>query len=676
MRPDLFPQLADACALVFGAFAAASQPPEEMTVDQWAAERRFVAAESGSSRPGKWSNDTTPYAIEPMQVCSPADPARRVAIRASAQTLKSELILNVILSRIDTAPRPMMLVLPSINEVLTWNRTKWRPNVKACPTVDAKVTPERSRDETSSTVNYKHFIGGMLMIATASSSKELQARSAADLFMDEVSEFPSDTKGRGDPVTQARARQHAWGDQAKELSVSTPKDLPDCRISAMVEAGDWRRFYVPCPHCGHFQLLLFDNFDASALQPTLTCAAHGCIIEETAKGVMNAGGVWLKTYPDGENNPPPPPHMPPEEVDKWRARPSGDRQPSFDIWQVYSTLRTWAGIAQDWREAQGDPTKLKTFYQQVLAQPYDGGGEAPDFEKIWLKRDPKPSGGVPFGYWIVTGAADVQGNRLEYGIWAWGPGGASIPVETGIIMGDPSREDDECWRVLGDIRAKSFEGENGHRFEIDRFGVDSGFLAYNVYRFCNRRPNTLALDGRGDRFMAPIGVPKVIKAAPPRPGRKPRPAAIVYPVGTYGLKQRLYQGLNALLEGPDEAGKWQSGAVRLTNDITLDYVKQMTAEALMPVKKPNGRTELAWAKIEGRANEALDIWVYNRALASHLGIDGFSEADWEAIAAQRGGAGKDGGGLEEMWSTVPKPAQLGPRLVRRTRGARGKVRIN
>jgi phage terminase large subunit GpA-like protein len=669
-----FDGLADAFRLVHEAVAKASEPPLNIPVDEWAEQYRFVAAESGSARPGRWSNKTTPYAVEPMRSASPDSPSRRVAIRASAQTLKSELILNAIMHRIDCRPRPMMLVLPSLKDVDTWNRTKWRPNVKACPTIDAKVVPERSRDEAASTTVFKQFVGGYLIAATASSSKELQAKTVADLFFDEVSEFPVDTKGRGDPITQARARQHAWGEEAREIACSTPRDLPDCRISKMVEAGDLRRYYVPCPECGHFQQLTFDALDTDAQQPTMTCLAHGCVIDEAHKHAMLMRGVWIKTYVDDDpQNPPPPLHMPPEDVERWSARDGKGRYHTFDIWQGYSTLRGWASIAQDWREAQSDLLKLKTFFQQVLARPYEGSGEAPDYEKIHLRRDQRPMGVVPFGYWVLTGACDVQGDRLEYGIYAWGPGGGSALVKAGIIPGDPTREGDDCWRKLADIRAQTFEGENGFQFAIDAFGVDAGFASYNVYRFCNSRPATLALDGRGDRFMPALGMPKKIKAAPAKPGKTARPAAMLYPVGAYALKQRLYQALSATIEGPDADGRWSPGAVRLPEETTLDYVKQMTAETLMPIKGARGQEDLQWVKMPGRPNEALDIWVYARACATHAGIDRLKDTEWEAIAAQRGGAGGDAP-LERMWSAMPKPAPRTKRAMPvRQRGSRGKI---
>lgn len=686
--------LGDALSLIYGAVAARSVPPPDVTVDQWAEQCRYVAAESGSSRPGRWSNRTTPYAIKPMRVSSASHPARRVAVRGSAQTLKSELVLNTILSRIDVAPRPMMLVMPSLNELQVWNRTKWRPNVRATPTVNEKVTPERSRDETSSTLQFKDFIGGYLLLATAGSSKDLQARSVCDLFLDEVSEFPTDTKNRGDPIDQARHRQDAWGDEAKELAVSTPGELPHCRISAMVEAGTLEQYYFACPHCGWYQRFLFERFDWAAATPTYACSANGCVIDETSKAAMlqygdegkiPGGAEWIATFvSENAENPQPPSHFAPDDLPHWLARDTEGRQPSFHIWQAYSTLKPWAKIGAEWREAQGDHAKLKVFYQQVLAEPFDGGGDAPDYEKLELRGEDRGLGGVPFGYWVLTGAADIQSNRIEWAVWAWGPRGGGFTVDRGVIPGNPMDQDDPCWAALGEIRARTYEGDNGFRFAIDMFAVDSGFASYSVYHFCNRRPATIAVDGRADRFMAPLGAPKKITAAPARPGRKPRPAALLYPVGAYGLKQKLYHGLTATLEGPDAVGVWPAGAQRFPREVGVDYLKQLTAEYLTPVQKANGAIELAWQRITGRANEALDIWVYARAAAYHAGVDRLTNEQWEALALERGGSPmKEANAPQDMWAAVgatkesqPAPQAGASDTIARRRGPMGFRRGN
>ena len=686
MLRNRFAGLAIAAAIIAAAAARASEPPEIKPIDQWVEDHRYVAAESGSAFPGLWKNALTPYAIKPMQVMSIDHPSKRVAVSASAQTLKSELELNVVFAYIDMAPGTMMMVLPSGDEVSNWNRTKWRPNLKVTEQVAAKVVPERARDENASTAAVKEFLGGKLFVVSAGSSKGLQAKSIKYLFFDEVSEFPEDTDNRGDPVDQARHRQDGQGDDTKELAASTPKELPNCRITRMVEAGTLERYYVPCPHCGHMQQLKFDNFRWAEKTPFFVCAGNGCIIEETSKhgflqygygGQIAGRAEWLACFvSEDPDNPPPPEHFPADELPRWLARDTEGREPSFHIWQAYSTLKPWTKIAKEWREAQGDAIKLKVFWQQVLAEPFDAGGEAPDHDKLLARRDVDfPMGGVPFGYWLLTCGADIQADRIEASVWAWAPGWSSFLVAREVFPGKTSDEHAQCWKDLGAFRMKTFPGENGFDFPIDLMCVDSGHEAYTVYRFCNGRANTLAVKGSDDRYIAPLGAPVKIKKAPAKPGKKARPAALLYPVGGHGLKQQLYQGLKALLDMSDDEMKakaFPAGSVRLPADITEADIKQLVAEYLAPEKKRRGRTELVWHKKAGQPNEMLDKYVYARAGAFKLGAGAMTPEQWETLAATRGGAGDgDAGGLEKMWTaagmTKPEAAARQPARTHKRR---------
>jgi len=638
-----------------------------MSLVEWVARFRIVAAESGTAHPGPWDHRLTPYAIKMLDVVSPDHPAKRISVSASAQTVKSELGLNTIYGYIAGAPCNIMLVLPSGDERSNYERTKWAPNLKVNPEISALVVPQRGRDENASTIAIKEFLGGKLFVVSAGSSKGLQAKSIKLLIFDEVSEYPDDTDGRGHAIDQARHRQDAQGEDTKELAISTPKELPDCRITKMVESGTLYRYYITCPHCGHYQRLLFDNFKVGELRPWFVCAANGCVIEETSRhgflqygydGKVPGGAEWLACFAsENPDNPPPPDHFPPEDLPRWLARDAEGREPSFHMWQAYSPMKPWAKIANEWREAAGDAIKLRVFWQQVLAEPFDAGGEAPEHDKLLARRDPdRPMGGVPFGYWLLTGAADIQADRIEASVWAWAPGWSSFLVAREVFPGKTSDEHAQCWKDLGAFRMKTFPGENGFDFPIDLFAVDAGHEAYTVYGFCNGRANTLAVRGSDDRYMAPLGAPAKIKKAPARPGKKARPAALLYPVGSHGLKAQLYQGLRSLLDMSDaemKAKTFPAGCVRLPADITEPDVKQLVSEYLAPEKKRRGRTELVWHKKAGQPNEMLDIYCYARAAAFKLGAGSKTREQWEQLAANRGGAGDgEAGGLEKMWSAA------------------------
>lgn len=657
--------LACAAATIFAAAAAAAMPPPAMSVAEWAQAKRYVAT---SSQPGDWAHENAPYLVEPMERLTPSDPARRITCLFAAQMGKTEIALNWMGFIGDIHPRPVLYVLPSGDDYRDWNREQWQPNYEAQDGDNIfarRFYPPSKSGQGGQTEKFKPFPGGRLMVTGATSSKGLQRRSVCYLILDEISEYPADADGRGDPVRQARARQDAWGEEAKELAISTPKELPDCRITASFEAGDQGRFYVPCPHCRSHHVLrlenLFgwdgENFISAAdlakgkghsREAVFKCPACGGAITELHKAAMvraHGGRNYVRTYPGEDGNPAPPAFFPESEREQWRARPANGREPSFTVWQAYSLLKSWNVLLAEWVEAQGNPGALKTFMQQKAAEAWDAAGEAPDHEKLYeaVKRGWNERAFVPEGAWVLTCTADVQGDRIEYDVWAWGVGLTSWLVESGVIEGDPAADD--VWRELAKVRMSTFRGENGFDFPIDMMGVDAGYQSGQVYRFCSGRQDTLALDGQGAPYLPPLGTPRrVVDAAK-------KVAAQLFPVGIHGLKSRLYLGLRLTLDGPDEeTGAWPTGCVRLPAWISRDYVMQLTSETLVPQQTRGGAVRNVWTKIPGRRNERLDTWVYGCALASWMGCGQWRGEDWERIIAARGGARPTT--LEALWSSV------------------------
>ena len=85
MSVDAIRGLPDGRAAVLAGFRRGITPPPPMNVAVWAEESRWVAAESGSSRPGKWSNDFVPELTEIMECLSFTHPAPEVVLKKSAQ---------------------------------------------------------------------------------------------------------------------------------------------------------------------------------------------------------------------------------------------------------------------------------------------------------------------------------------------------------------------------------------------------------------------------------------------------------------------------------------------------------------------------------------------------------------------------------------------------------------
>lgn len=679
-----FASLANGAAVALAAFAQAIEPAAPVTVSQWAENDRYVGSESGSRFAGKWHNARTPYIVEVQDVCGIDHPSRSVRIRGSAQVAKSEGAANALFHCIVTEPRASLVVLPSQEEFQKWNRVKFNTTVEASPELAKHVVGVRSRSEDGSSTAFKRLRGdGFVQLTTASSSKGLQGLPVGLIILEEVTEYDSDVGGRGDPIEQARARMLAWGDEGKEILVSTPGIKGDCRITAAVEEGDFRQLYVRCPEeeCRDWHRWEFDQMDVDEDGPYFACPSCGSRVHEQHKASMVAGAVWVPTFrspdpdnpddPNAENraNPRPPLVIKDAELARWLSaeslarvygpdaeggRDTEGRPPSFSLWQAYSTLGSWTKIWAAWQEAKSNPSKLKPFYQQYLGLPYEAKGDAPDEEtlhELWSNAG-LPRARVPSWACVLTGFCDVQADRLEWGVYAWGPNPGFVPgargrlIDHGIIEGDP--ENAKTWAALAEVIDRTYEGERTVPLRVDRFGVDAGYKSPYAYLFTAGRPGVLATKGEGDPNAPELGTPT--KVAAKFEGRV-LARTLLYPLGQYGLKKRIYHGLKQGLteRDPEGPGEIQSGALEFHAGCDLGFFQQITAEYLNP--KRSYKNQPIWDKPKHQANEQLDIAVGARAMAWNYGVDRLSEAGWRQLAAARAADPTDAAALpfDSLW---------------------------
>lgn len=650
------------------AFAAAILPPPPVSVSAWAEEHLVVPAESGSPYPGRWSNDLAPYLVEPMDCCAFDHPARQVTIMGSAQTGKSAVLLNVAGYVIDRAPAPMLLMLPTIDEQLKFNRLKLAPMIEATPALRAKVREATSRDEASSTIRFKRFDGGSLTMTGANASAGLQMISVRVLLADEVDEYPLDVGGRGDPISQARARQKAWRARGtKTVLVSTPGIAGHSRIAAEFEAGDQRRLYVVCPQCGARQALRWEAMrwrrDHAPVGAFMVCELNGCVIEHADMAAMRRGAVWLKTYPGEAENPAPPLAFEAEELERWQARGSAGREPSFHLWQAYSPFVSWDDTVEEYLRSEGDQQARIAFRQQALGLPADMEGEAPPVERLMERREAWPVKRIPPGVLVTFGAVDVQGDRLEWAVYGFDRGLGMWRIDGGVLQGDPNG--DEVWGRLDQVMAERYEDAWGNLWPVDRWGIDSGYLTNRVYLYARRHAPTgrlVALDGRSGWRLPALGKLRTVsfKAA----GRTLK--VQIAPVGTWDLKSELYGKLRLTIDGPDADGVWPKGAMRFGQDVGPDFFQQLTAEVLVDKARRTGVTVQEWRKTG--PNEQHDLAVYCLALARGE-LDGFRADQWATLEAQRlRPVGEMQGDLAAFWTPkvapeLPAPAKR-PEVVK------------
>jgi phage terminase large subunit GpA-like protein len=229
----------------------------------------------------------------------------------------------------------------------------------------------------------------------------------------------------GDPVTLAEARSLTFAHRRKVFLVSTPTIRGLSRIEREFEASDQQRFFVPCPHCGQEQWLKFDRLRWQKGRPeTAEYHCEGCEtpIAEHHKTAMLEAGEWRPTATAADPN-----------------------TVGYHLSALYSPIGwlSWERVVRAWDAAQGSDEAIKAFRNTILGETWVETGEAPDWQRLYDQRERWKPGIVPAGGLFLTAGADVQKDRIEVNVWAWGRGLESWLVDHIVIEGGPDRH--EAW---------------------------------------------------------------------------------------------------------------------------------------------------------------------------------------------------------------------------------------
>lgn len=669
--------LARQAAALLLAFSSAATPPPDLLIAAWAEGRLVIPGETGTTREGELSWDGFEYLIEPLDRLHQDDASRLVVFLGSAQIAKTTIGVVATLYYSTVLSRPWGVALPTQDEVLKYNRTKWQPIVDATPELRRAIRPVTSRDEQGSTSTYKRFTGGYGQFFPTVSAKPLQMVTFCLVVKEETPNWVTASGDRGDPHAQIEARQLQWElAGAKTFHNATPGllrrnedgELAGCPITADYLAGDQRRLYLPCPHCtedGDGVLIRLDRQSllgtGAGETPHFACPSCGGVIEHRHKAAMVAAchpyktnrvrGGWLPTFESTDpDNSAPADHVRASEFDQWRARPTEGRHPSYHAWQIVSQAVDWHYIAKKIRDAEdGDENAKIALWQQIFGEAYELTVAQADIDKLQERRDSRfTKGVVPSGYEIVTLAVDLNGDWAQWSAYAWGPGAEHVLMDRGRIEGGPSQA--SVWAEMAELERRTWPHEDGGRIGSESFGIDSGYGTFHVYAYCSTR-RALALDG-ADRWGA---IPLRRSGKQKLKGEDGTVVSCrTWRVGTWDLKRELLNEVIPFsLDG--DKGARALGKAHWPGWIDRDFFEELTAEALVTVtdSKTGVVKDESWVRVR-RRNEEMDLWVYNRALAyaKGVGVPG-AEPDWLELARIRL---QPTAGLAALWDRPTPPA--------------------
>ena len=553
-------------------------PPENLTVSEWAEQRRILD-EKSSAMPGPWSNDITPYLRGIMDEFNNYQTEEIVFCKCT-QVGGTEVELNMLGYAVDQDSAPTMIVYPTdtLGESTVFNRIL--PMFNASPSLRERLDAKRSgKDEIQ-------FDNMFIAISGANSPSGLASKPIRYLFMDEIDKYPPSSKKEADPISLAIERTKTFRNR-KIYKTSTPT-LRTGQIWKAMEACDCERHYfVPCPHCGEFIELKFSqlkwpergdenlsNADR-AEQAYYVCQSCGAIINDSQKQDMLLKGEWRDV----------------------RCDTVFVRKVAFWINTLYSPFVRFSEVALEFMESKDDPEKLQNFTNSWLAEPWEETALKTSADLVLERQTEYERWVLPPWTKLVTGGVDVQEVGFYWSIRAFGDYMTSQNVAHGLAL---------SFSEIEKIMNLELSMPDGTTKMLPRLVlIDSGDQTDTVYDFCVYNSDwALPVKGMGER-MSHYTLTRINKSDSVADGM----TLVLVDGGKYK------DMIAARMKKPNGTGSWMVHA-----GCDLDYAEQVTAEHKI-VKRDHGKEKRVWVpKKSHAANHYLDAEVYTFAAADLMGV--------------------------------------------------------
>jgi phage terminase large subunit GpA-like protein len=523
--------------------ARAATPPPILTVSQWA-DRNRKLPESSGARGAQWRTADVPYLRGIMDAVHEPG-VRRLALMKSAQVGGSEAINNILGFFIEHDPCPILLVQPAENVAEEWSKERLSDMLRTTPALAAVVTEAKKgakgakREHAGeSTLLLKLFPGGFLALGGANTPNTFARRAARVTIGDDVDRFPPVVGEEGDPADLLVKRSTTFVD-ALNVMVSTPT-LVGGRIHTLFERSDQRRYFVVCPACRredwiswshpeHFHVA-WDGEDARTARVECPDVEHGGCgfrITEPVRRQIVAVGQWRPTAESRE------------------AGLIGFHLPAMVTTLGSASLQTWV---EDWLAARAKGKEsLRVFINTTLAEGWEDRGARMNSNALMNKREDYGEAiEIPAAAVAITAGVDVQENRFELIVMAWGLAMERWVIDKRVIPGSPKLA--ETRAALLEALSRRYVHASGHQLPIHATCIDTGYETEAVYDFvlAHQSRRIFATKGIAGREGEPI----VGKPAEKRRGNQSRPVPL-YPVNVDDAKGDVMDALTKITPGPN-----------------------------------------------------------------------------------------------------------------------------
>ncbi len=584
-----------------------------MTVSEWAELNRYLDSKA-SGRSGLFEFDNSPYCKEIADRFSKNDPTQEIVVMKGVQLgFTTSVIENAIGYSVDFDACPMMFTFPNKDQAEEYKKIKIDGLIDNSGLRD-KITAEtdnRNTRRTGDTASLLEFKGGFLKFVSANNPKELRSTHIKKAFMDEVDGYPDKIKDEGDPVQIVTSRTDAYSELGRKICYgSTPALKHNSKIYALYLKGDQRKFFVPCPFCGEMQELVFYKADGGSYDDSKAIIKgknktkpYGIMFNADECKEGNYNSVRYRCRYCGEEFQD---HYKKSIEKKGEWRPTANSKVpyyvSYHISALYSLTRPWWRIVQRFIEAGKNPEKLQVFYNLDLGLPFEEQTGGVEYQQVHrLRIETQERNVVPKEALFMTCAADVQRNRIEAEIKAYGDRFRCWGIDHRVFYGNTLDIYDPCWQQFKAIKDEVFT--DGRKVDVQLVDSGDGETQSSVYDFCETFGEGLILPLKGLRVTDRTR--EKLKIADLKDYEK---------ISLVEIYVDLYKNILARYFSQEERfdeNDYPDGWHTFANSYTDEYFRQLTTEQRVKAITPAGGVKIQWVQ-HGR-NEAFDLNVYNLA---------------------------------------------------------------
>jgi len=598
--------------------------PETLKVADWADAFRILDAET-SAEPGPYQTSRTPYMREVMNAfCDPE--VTEISVMASAQVGKSRSIENMIGWAIDREPGPALYIVPT-EEAVEYVAQKRIKNM----VTESPILRRHWHGKRALKAHHHRYDTMDLFFGWAGSPSALASRTIRYLFRDEPDKYPAFTGRGGPPADLAEKRTQAFWDR-KIVNVCTPTSKTGF-IAAHYAQSDMRKYYVPCPRCGEYQVWVFaqlkvpkslrepDEIKASA-DVWYECVYCAHKIREADKEECVAAGVWV---PEGQTI---------DADGNIHGQPARSKRHSgYHISGLLSPFpgASWPNIMADWFAASSEEGKAQgkiiIFFNETLGEPFEETGLRIKPESLIQLKGGYNKRTVPVECKLLVAGADYHKSRargivrIDYEIRGFGPELRNWVVDSGSLASFEELERDVLQPALP--WADGTDNEKRPWLAVTALLIDSGFEPDDVYEFCLRHPGLVfPTKGEPGPRLRPLQASDLEVATQRRLNR---------------ARRRHFRGLQLLIVDTsyfknqvtswvmperDQDGKIVSEAkTQFYDELPEYYMREFSNEQKVKVRDRNGNVRYAWRPVRsGAPTHSLDTAVLAAAAAYYKGV--------------------------------------------------------